>query len=132
MTKLSLFILAAVVGLAIQPAAAKIIRGDAFITAMQDNTLSGKNADGNKFDVFFLPGGQATYQETSKKAVFGTWKIDKDGDVCVTWARATNADAGCFHVDINGSNVSWSNKDVSHHGGLLGEVAPMTMAKRTQ
>jgi len=50
--------LAAVALLASVPAEAKSLKGDAFITAMDGNTLTGKMADGTKYKVYFLPGGR--------------------------------------------------------------------------
>jgi hypothetical protein len=111
------------------PAQAKDLRGDAFITAMNGNTLTGKDANGAPFKLFFLPGGQATIQEGSNQPQYGSWKLDKSGDVCVDWAKPVAAESGCFSVKIDGDKVTWSNKDGSHTGGLLGVVAPLEMRK---
>ena len=128
MTKLALALLAMLV--ALPTASATVLRGDAFVTAMNGNTLAGKDMNGNPFKLYFVPGGQATIQVGSNKPAFGSWTIDKSGDVCVKWAPGAAAEeAGCFRVQAEGSNVTWSNKDGTHKGGLLGAVAPLTMSK---
>jgi len=129
MSKLSVAVLAIAAVLAVQPAMAKDLRGDAFITAMNGNTLAGKMSDGKPFNVYFLPGGQSSYQEAGGQPHYGTWKLDKAGDVCVAWAPGGQMASGCFHVAINGDKVTWSNKDGSQGGLLLGGVEPLTMNK---
>ena len=115
--------------LAAQPAMAKDLRGDAFITALNGNTLTGKLPDGKPFNLYFLPGGQASYQETAGQTHFGTWKLDENGDVCVQWAPGGQMANGCFQVSLDGDKVTWSNMDGTHQGGLLGGVEPLTMSK---
>jgi len=129
MKKLSMVLLAMAVGLSAPAALARDLRGDAFITAMNGNTLAGKMADGKAFNVYFLPGGQSSYEEAGGQPHFGTWKLDKAGDVCVTWAPGGQMASGCFTVKINGDKVTWSNKDGSQGGLLLGGVEPLTMSK---
>jgi hypothetical protein len=109
--------------------AAPLRGGDAFITAMNGNTLVGKAADGTPFKIYFLPGGQVTIQRGSGNLEYGTWSIDDGGDVCVTWAKDVAADSGCFRVDVSGSRVSWSDKNAMHSGGLLGSVAPLDLQR---
>ena len=111
------------------PADAETLRGDAFITAMGDNTLFGNGADGMPFKIYFLPGGQVTIQQGSADPKYGHWAIDESGDVGVEWAKQVSADSGCFRVDLDGNKVTWSNKDGTHTGGLLGSVAPLEMRK---
>ena len=111
------------------PADAKTLRGDAFITAMDGNTLFGRNADGIPFKIYFLPGGQVTIQQGSADPKYGHWDIDESGDVCVTWAKQVTADAACFRVGLDGNKMTWSSKDGTHTGGLLGGVAPLEMRK---
>jgi len=114
---------------AIQPAMARDLRGDAFITAMSGNTLSGKSPEGKAVNFYFIPGGQASYQEAGGQPHLGTWNLDKGGDVCVKWAPGGDMASGCFRVAIDGDKVSWSNKEGTEHGGLLGGVEPLTMSK---
>ena len=111
------------------PAAAKSLRGDAFITAMDGNTLTGKMADGTPYKLYFLPGGRATIQEGSDKPRSGTWNLDKSGDVCLKWPSAVTSEDGCYRVDVVGHKVSWSNKDGSQKARLFGGVAPLDVSK---
>src|SRR5256885_13636363 len=104
MTRLALALLAMLVTLSPAAAEATVLRGDAFITAMNGNTLAGKDLNGTAFKVYFVPGGQATIQEGSGKPQFGSWSIDKSGDVCVKWGPGVTASAGCFTVRADGSD----------------------------
>ncbi|HVO01232.1 MAG TPA: hypothetical protein VMT54_03480 [Candidatus Cybelea sp.] len=124
------FAAAALIAVAFVSARAEPLRGgDAFISAMQGNTLNGKAADGTQFKVYFLPGGGVTLQRGSRQPEHGNWRVDDAGDICVAWEKGVSADAGCFRVDVSGSKVTWSNKDLSHSGGLLGGVFPLDMQK---
>jgi hypothetical protein len=128
-TKFTLAALGAVALFASVPAEAKSLRGDAFITAMEGNTLTGKMADGTRYKLYFLPGGQATIQEGSAKPQSGAWSLDKSGDVCLKWPAAVASDDGCYRVDVVGHKVTWSNKDGSQKARLFGGVAPLEMSK---
>jgi len=110
-------------------ALAKSLRGDAFITAMDGNTLTGKMADGTKYKLYFLPGGQATIQEGSAEPQHGSWSLDKSGDVCLKWPSAVASEDGCYRVDVVGHKVTWSNKEGSQKARLFGGVAPLDMSK---
>jgi hypothetical protein len=128
-SRIALATVAALTLLAAAPAEAKPLRGDAFITAMQGNTLYGKMADGTPYKLYFLPGGEATIQEGKAEPVHGTWSLDKAGDVCLKWPGATASENGCFNVDVVGHKVTWSNKDGSQKARLFGGVAPLEMSK---
>jgi hypothetical protein len=128
MTRLALALLAMLVALA-PVAEAKALRGDAFITAMQGNTLTGKMADGTAYKLYFLPGGQATIQEGKDEPQSGSWSLDKSGDVCLKWPSAVASEDGCYRVDVVGHKVNWSNKDGSQKARLFGGVAPLDMSK---
>jgi hypothetical protein len=129
LNKFAFAALAAVTILAGVPAEAKSLKGDAFITAMEGNTLYGKMADGTKYKLYFLPGGQATIQEGTAQPVSGTWSLDKGGDVCLKWPAAVASEDGCYRVDVVGHKVTWSNKDGSQKARLFGGVAPLDMSK---
>src|SRR5215470_1791174 len=43
----------------------RLLTGDEFITVMQNNTLSGTTVAGDAFNVYFLPGGTATYKDAT-------------------------------------------------------------------
>jgi hypothetical protein len=111
------------------PAMAKPLRGDAFITAMDGNTLYGKMSDGTAYKLYFLAGGQATIQEGSGQPQSGAWSLDKSGDVCLKWPSAVSAESGCYRVDAIGHKITWSNKDGSQKARLFGGVAPLEMSK---
>ena len=128
-SKFAFAALAAAALFASVPAEAKSLKGDAFITAMEGNTLYGKMADGTKYKLYFLPGGQATIQEGTAEAQHGTWSLDKSGDVCLKWPAAVASEDGCYRVDVVGHKVSWSNKDGSQKARLFGGVAPLDMKK---
>ena len=127
--KFALVALSTVALLASLPAEAKSLRGDAFITAMAGNTLTGKRADGTAYKLYFLPGGQATIQEGTGEPQSGTWSLDKSGDVCLKWPSAVASEDGCYRVDVVGHKVNWSNKDGSQKARLFGGVAPLEMSK---
>src|SRR3954468_2840299 len=112
-SKFALVALSAVALLASLPAEAKSLRGDAFITAMNGNTLTGKMADGTPYKLYFLPGGQATIQEGKAEPQSGTWSLDNSGDVCLKWPGAVASEDGCYRVNVTGHKVTWSNKDGS-------------------
>jgi hypothetical protein len=127
--KLTLAALGAVALLASVPAEANDLRGDNFISTVNRNTLTGTMRNGTPYRIYFVPGGQATLQLGTQEPVFGTWALDKVGDVCLKWPRGAAAEDGCYRVRFDGSKVTWSNKNVTHKGGLLGGVAPLEMTK---
>ena len=133
MKKLTMMLLASVaaiqLGVLSETATAKALKGDAFITAMQGNTLYGKMADGTPYKLYFLPGGQATIQEGNGEPQSGTWSLDNSGDVCLKWPAAVTSENGCYRVDVVGHKVTWSNKDGSQKARLFGGVAPLDMSK---
>jgi hypothetical protein len=127
--KFALAALGAVALFAAVPAEAKDLRGDNFISTLNGNTLVGKQADGTPYRIYFVPGGGATMQQGAHEPLFGKWELDKAGDVCLKWPSGGGVENGCYRVSFNGSKVTWSNKDGTHKGGLLGGVAPLEMSK---
>ncbi len=119
----------ATVSLAASAAQAEVLHGDAFVTAMNGNTLHGKAADGAEFHVFFLPGGEVTYEDTAGKQEFGTWAFDNEGDVCVTWLQPVKKEASCYRVNANGPVVTWEGKSGTKQSGLHGEALPLNLTK---
>jgi hypothetical protein len=109
------------------PARAEQLRGVNFITVVQRNTLAGKTADGVRFNTYFLPGGMATYEDAKGVTDHGTWMLDPEGDVCVTWSKMLAGKQNCYRVVIEKSAITWSNKDSTMHGDLLGGVEPLEM-----
>lgn len=118
----ALAIAALLTGLAMQPALAADLRGDAFITALNGNTLVEKTADGKPTYVYFLPGGQTSYQAANGQPHFGHWKLDRNNDVCITWAPGGNLANGCFKVTVKGDKITFANGKGREVGGLAGTV----------
>src|SRR5262245_26308895 len=98
------------------------VRWGEFVTIMQGNTLSGKTAAGTIINLYFLPGGSASYEEVGGARGRGTWQLDKDGDVCVAWENSPESPGGCYHVTIDGSKVAWQGKDAKGGGTLRGGI----------
>jgi len=108
------------------------VRGDRFITMMQGNTLSGTNAAGQSFNIYFLAGGMATYQDGTGARDGGSWHLDKDGDVCVAWQNPADRQEGCFHVTVDGAKVAWEGKTGSGRAVLRGGVTEMVLKSMAQ
>jgi hypothetical protein len=104
-------------------AAPQAVRGDQFITMMHSNTLSGTTAAGDAFNIYFLAGGIATYQEAGGTRDSGSWHLDKD--VCVAWHNSADRQDGCFRVTVDGAKVSWEGKAGSGRAALRGGVSEM-------
>jgi hypothetical protein len=99
------------------------VRWGEFVTIMQGNTLSGKTAAGKIVNLYFLPGGGASYEEVGGERGRGTWQLDKDGDVCVAWIDSPDNPGGCYQVTIDGSKVAWKSKDAKGSGTLRGGIS---------
>ena len=126
--RFSSVLLALTVGAATPAAAApQAVRGGQFISMMQGNTLSGTNASGATVNIYFLPGGVATYEDTTGTRDSGSWHIDKDGDVCVAWQNPADRQEGCFRVTVDGSKVAWEGKGGSGRGMLRGGVGELSV-----
>jgi hypothetical protein len=117
-------ILAFVVALsaAALPTQAQILQGDRFITAMKDNTVSGETATGTAYNLYFLPGGAATYSDAVGHRESGNWRLDRLGDVCVSWHGAAALPTGCYRVRADGRSLAWWNKSASSGETLRGMV----------
>jgi hypothetical protein len=103
----------------------ELVKNTNFINIVQNNTLVGTAMDGAHFRVYFLPGGMVTYQDNRDKSDHGTWMLNKNGDVCITWASLLAGKQNCYQVAVNKSRVTWGNKDMTNQGGLVGGVATM-------
>jgi hypothetical protein len=97
-----------------------MLQGDRFITAVQDNTVSGKAHKGAAFNLYFLPGGRVTHTDATGARDDGSWRLDADGDVCVAWQRDRGVPRGCFRVAVHGRRLTWHEK--------AGEQAPCCAA----
>jgi hypothetical protein len=105
-------------------AAAEQLWGQRFIDVMQDNTLSGETTGGAPFNMYFLPGGEVTYDDASGGRDHGRWRMDPDGDVCVQGRDH------CFAVYIEGDRISWRDKAASGENVLRGGVADTFLKPR--
>ena len=92
------------------PATADILQGDRFITTMKDNTVSGRTTAGITYNLYFLPGGAATYSDAAGRRIGGYWRLDRMGDVCVVWKSNAPLRAGCYRVSVNVRRVTWTTK----------------------
>ena len=117
-------LLALVVTASIAPAAAapQAVRGDRFISMMEGNTLSGTTAAGTAFNLYFLPGGTATYQDATGARDSGSWHLDESGDVCVAWQNPADRQEGCFRVTVDGGKVTWEGKEGGGRATLRGGI----------
>lgn len=104
------------------PARADDLQGDRFITAMKDNTVSGRTAAGAAYNLYFLPGGAATYSDAVGHRVVGRWQLDRAGDVCVSWHGDTALPDGCYRVRADDRRLTWSSKDAHSDELLRGAV----------
>ena len=104
------------------PARAQILQGDRFITAMKDNTVSGKTASGTAYNLYFLPGGMVTYSDADGHRDSGSWRLDRVGDVCVSWHGDAALPTGCYRVTANGRSLFWWNKSARSCVTLRGAV----------
>ncbi len=114
----------------VQEAAAEKLRGSQFITAMKSNTLSGTTSGGDSFNVYFLPGGMVTYEDSAGVRDKGKWRLDQSDDVCVTWNALDQGKEQCFVVTATGNKLSWHGKTQGGRGTLRGAVVDSSLKPR--
>ena len=121
------------VAAAATPAAAEpqAVRGDQFIAMMNGNTLSGTTAAGTAFNLYFLPGGSATYQDATGARDSGSWHLDESGDVCVAWQNPAEQQEGCFRVTVDGGKVTWEGKEGGGRATLRGGITETLLKSAT-
>jgi hypothetical protein len=107
---------------ALAAADAEQLTGSRFIEVMEDNTLSGTTASGAAYNLYFLPGGQVTYDDSTGARDSGRWSIDPDGDVCISFEHADDGRSQCFRVELAGRKVTWRGKDGGSEASLRGGV----------
>lgn len=106
-------------------------RGDQFVTTMDGNTVSGANAAGFAFNLYFLAGGRVTYVNIAGMRVDGTWRLSQNGNVCIQWPRRVEAIEGCFRMSIDGDKLIWRSEQFNGLGVLRGGVTN-TFLKRAR
>ena len=100
----------------------RLLTGDEFITVMQNNTLSGTTAAGDAFNVYFLPGGAATYKDATGAHDTGVWHLDKGG-ICLDWRNPRDKEQGCFRVLVDGDSVTLEGPAGSSRAILRGGIS---------
>jgi hypothetical protein len=126
------FRIAAAIAIALaatQPSCAEVLHGDQFITAMDGNTVSGVTNAGMAYNLYFLPGGEATYVDVYGKRLAGSWRLDKAGHVCFAWAGAAPIPAGCYEARLDDQHLVLSNGSLLIDEEVRGAVAD-TFRKR--
>jgi hypothetical protein len=103
-------------------AAPEQLKGMRFIDVMQGNTVSGTTASGAAFNLYFVAGGEVTYEDSSGARDRGRWQMDPDGDVCITWRERHPDRESCYRVTVDGDQVSWEGKEGSGEALLRGGV----------
>jgi hypothetical protein len=103
-------------------AAPEQLKGQNFIDVMSGNTLSGTTPSGAAFNMYFVDGGDVTYDDSSGEHDNGRWLIDPDGDVCITWRKHDPGHQSCYLVTVDGDQLSWKGKGGSGEGLLRGGV----------
>jgi hypothetical protein len=119
-----------VVALAPAVTAAEQLSGSRFIEVMENNTLSGTMASGAAYNLYFLPGGRVTYDDSTGVRDSGHWSIDPDGDVCIGFENADEGRAQCFRVELDGRKVTWRGKDGGSEASLRGGVVESFLKPR--
>ena len=114
--------LCVVVASDVATAAPQPVRGSQFVTMMQGNTLSGTSPTGDPFNMYFLPGGIATYEDDGGARDSGSWRIDEEGDVCLKWDFHADQTERCYRVMVDGNKISWEGKENTGAAKLRGGI----------
>ncbi len=97
---------------------------------MQNNTLSGTTEGGAAYNLYFLPGGELTYDDSSGARDRGRWSMDSQGDVCVRFEQVDDGHEHCYQVAIDGRTVTWRGKTGDGSATLRGSVAESFLKPR--
>jgi hypothetical protein len=124
---LALMLLGSVAPLTAEP---KPLRGNRFFTVMERNTLTGKTAAGVSFQLFFVAGGRATYEDDSGRSDHGRWWLDEVGDVCIEWSQLEQGGTQCFQVTLDGDTIAWRGKTGTGSGQLRGTITDGVLEAR--
>jgi hypothetical protein len=114
------------------PAQSTVLKGDLFVEVMNGNTLSGFTLKGVPFNLYFLPGGSATYDEKGGISDIGRWRMSKAGRVCVTWRKWQPGREHCYMVRLKGRTITWTGTGGSGSGLLRGYIASSYLRMRRQ
>jgi hypothetical protein len=108
----------------------KPLKGTRFLEVMQNNTLSGTTEGGASFNLYFLPGGGVTYDDSSGARDHGRWSLDPQGDVCVRFDQTDDGREQCYQVEIDGRSVTWRGKAGDGRATLRGGVVESFLKPR--
>jgi hypothetical protein len=106
------------------------LKGIRFLDVMENNTLSGETEGGTAYNLYFLPGGEVTYDDASGARDRGHWSMDPDGDVCVQFEQLDEGRQHCFEVEVDGRTVTWRGKSGEGQATLRGGVAESFLQPR--
>ena len=118
-------ILVAMLGLGLATpalAAPEQLKGMRFIDVMSGNTVSGTAASGAEYNMYFVDGGDVTYDDSKGVHDHGRWLTDSDGDVCIKWHERDPDRQSCYQVTVDGDQVTWKGKGGSGEAMLRGGV----------
>ena len=120
---LGILVAVVVLGLATPALAApEQLKGQRFIDVMSGNTVSGTVASGAAFNIYFVDGGDVTYEDSSGEHDRGRWFTDADGDVCIKWHERDPEHENCYQVTVDGDQLTWKGKGGSGEALLRGGV----------
>jgi hypothetical protein len=103
-------------------AAPEQLKGMNFIDVMSGNTVSGTTPAGAAFNLYFVDGGDVSYEDSAGEHDNGRWLIDPEGDVCITWRKHDPGHQSCYRVSVDGDHVTWQGKAGSGEALLRGGV----------
>jgi hypothetical protein len=122
----SILLAAPLLSLPLFPAMAEKLSPSQFISVVQSNTLTGRDKENHRFHVYFLPGGIATFENRHGVNDHGTWMLNKNGDVCITWSSLMAGKQNCYAVSVDKNAITFGNEDTTIKGDLLGGVQPLS------
>lgn len=106
------------------------LKGTRFLDVMENNTLSGTTEDGTAYNLYFLSGGELTYEDASGARDRGRWSMGPGGDVCVRFEQVDDGRQHCFDVEVDGRKLTWRGKGGEGKGTLRGGVAESFLKPR--
>lgn len=85
--------------------------------AFVGNTVLNETADGTSYD-FVRPDGTHIGLHPVHGKLTGTWQVNEDGEVCVTWNYPNGAITNCATVvDKEESDYEWGDQELTVEAG---------------
>jgi len=103
-----------------------LVRGDQFITMMDATRSPARPPRGKAFNIYFLAGAIATYQEAGGPRDGGSWHSTRTATSCVLPAEPAERQEGCFRVTVDGAKVAWRARRQAA-GDPAGRVSEMLL-----